>query len=138
VFSDSNSAIFAFVVHDGTYLVDFAVKHHSWDSEHSMSQSITDFVVSETAKYEREHLSNFVGVGLPQRLLDRSPSLCSRLWAKLDIIPITPDSDGAQDTESLQRQTQYESKSVEEQADSMARKCIMSVLLFAGGLDDHF
>ena len=124
----------AFAIHDGTYLLDFAVKHLTWDSEHSAPRVIADFVVSELAKYEREHLSKFIGGGLPQILINLSPALCSRLWAELDIIPIIPDTHRARESDALQGQTYFDCKSVEEQADSLARKCIMSVLLFV----DHF
>ena len=124
----------AFAIRDGTYLLDFAVKHLTWDGEHSAPRAIADFVVSELAKYEREHLSKFIGGGLPQKLIDLSPALCSRLWAELDIVPITPGTQRAREPDALQGQTYFDSKSVEEQADSLARKCIMSVLLFV----DHF
>lgn len=50
-----------------------------------------------------------------------SPSLCSRLWLELDIIPIVmrPDDD------LNKRNNFWDVKRVDEQADSMARKCIL-------------
>jgi hypothetical protein len=69
-------------------------------------------------------MCKFIGAGLPHDLAKRTPKLCSRLWLDLDIIPISllPDIDG----DNNPRQDNFWIvKDVEEQADSMARKCIM-------------
>jgi len=49
-----------------------------------------------------------------------SPNLCSRLWLELDIVPISI----AMEVEG-EEQGFWGVKWVDEQADSMARKCIM-------------
>lgn len=69
-------------------------------------------------------MCKFIGAGLPHDLAKRAPRLCSRLWLGLDIVPISllPDIEG----DSVPGQDNFwVVKDVEEQADSMARKCIM-------------
>jgi alpha,alpha-trehalose phosphorylase (configuration-retaining) len=57
---------------------------------------------------------------MPTTLKYMAPSLCSRLWLELDIVPIVlrPDDDHKGE------KTFFDVKRVDEQADSMARKCI--------------
>ena len=86
---------------------------------------IADYIVKELEAYERQNLSKFVGAGLPFELMKHSPRLCSRLWLDVDIVPISllPESDG-QGSEVKDRSF-WDAKCVDEQADSMARKCVM-------------
>jgi hypothetical protein len=83
-------------------------------------------VLQELKAYEHQNLSKFIGAGLPYALMKKSPRLCSRLWLELDIVPIVmkPDMEG---DEGANERTFWEQKCVDEQADSMARKCIMCV-----------
>lgn len=84
--------------------------------------ALTEHIISELRRYSHENMSKFIGVGVPALLTKTSPSLCSRLWLDLDAVPITiqpeVEFDGA-GNES------WDKKCVDEQADSMARKCIM-------------
>lgn len=86
---------------------------------------IAEYVIQELTSYEHNNLAKFVGAGLPYELLARAPKLCSRLWLELDIVPISvmPELEG-HEAESKDR-TFWSAKCVDEQADSMARKCIM-------------
>lgn len=126
MFSDSHSAVVAVAIHDPTYLVDFSVKtiqlSSDLDSEHD---PFTDHVINELQTYEHHNLSKFVGAGLPLFLLKKCPTLCSRLWLELDIVPISisPESEHLE-SESRDRSF-WDAKCVDEQADSMARKCLM-------------
>ncbi len=76
--------------------------------------------------YEHENLAKFVGAGLPLELLKKAPRLCSRLWLELDIVPISviPEVEGHDSGEPNER-GYWSAKCVDEQADSMARKCVM-------------
>lgn len=121
VFSDDHTAVVALAIHDTVYLIDFSVKHIVLDDALKMGQDvIADFVISEAEKYEHEHFVKFIGAGLPTTLKYMSPNLCSRLWLELDIVPIVmrPDDD-------YKEKSFWDAKRVDEQADSMARKCIM-------------
>ncbi len=86
---------------------------------------VANHVIAELESYEHNNLSKFIGAGLPFELIKKSPKLCSRLWLELDIVPISilPESDGYE-AESKD-QNFWTAKCVDEQADSMARKCIM-------------
>lgn len=84
---------------------------------------IADHVMKELEEYEHKNLCKFIGAGLPFDLVERSPTLCPRLWLELDVVPISV-------MPQLERHTakgrhQWDAKCVDEQADSMARKCIM-------------
>lgn len=62
---------------------------------------------------------------MPYNIMKHSPKLSSRLWLDLDIVPISimPQLDG-HETE-LKDHSYWSEKGVDEQADSMARKCLM-------------
>jgi len=121
VFSDDHTAVVAVAVHDTTYLIDFSVKHIVLDDAMKMGADlIADYIISEVERYEHENFAKFIGAGLPTTLKYMSPTLCSRLWLELDIVPIVMRPDDEQKDRSF-----WDVKRVDEQADSMARKCIM-------------
>lgn len=82
---------------------------------------IADYILKEVEAYEHENFVKFIGAGLPTSLKYMSPTLCSRLWLELDIIPVVlrPDS------EANKEKSFWDVKRVDEQADSMVRKCIL-------------
>lgn len=86
----------------------------------SDSDAIAQHVIDEITNYERSNYAKFIGAGLPVTLKCMSPSLCSRLWLELDIVPIVMRID-----EDTNHKSFWDIKRVEEQADSMARKCLM-------------
>jgi hypothetical protein len=88
---------------------------------------MTDYIVSELQAYERKNFCKFIGAGLPHELTEKALNLCSRLWAELDIVPIAmhPDKDGH--SQHAKDKEYWDLKRIDEQADSMARKCIMYV-----------
>ncbi|CAK7265018.1 hypothetical protein SEPCBS57363_001368 [Sporothrix epigloea] len=121
VFSDDHTAVVALAIHDSVYLVDFSVKHLELDDQGGESgDRIADYVIEAIESYEHENFSKFIGAGLPTTLKYMSPTLCSRLWLELDIIPIVMRPD-----EEHKEASFWDVKRVDEQADSMARKCIL-------------
>lgn len=105
--------------------MDFSVKHVVLDDAMQADEDlIAAYVVGEVDRYQRENFSKFVGAGLPTTLKYMSPRLCSRLWLELDVVPIVirPDDHHNHPTRSKQF---WDAKRVDEQADSMARKCIL-------------
>ncbi|PBP19434.1 trehalose synthase [Diplocarpon rosae] len=124
-FSEDQSAVVAVAIHDNTYLVDFSVQTIQLKEKAETEDPIADYVLKELEKYEHVNIAKFVGAGLSTELLKKAPRLCSRLWLDLDIIPISivPELEGYE-KESKARSF-WSSKCVDEQADSMARKCIM-------------
>ncbi|OIW25617.1 glycosyltransferase family 4 protein [Coniochaeta ligniaria NRRL 30616] len=122
VFSDDHTAVVALAIHDTVYLIDFSVRHIVLDDALKMGEDlIADYVISEVEKYEHENFAKFIGAGLPTTLKYMSPTLCSRLWLELDIVPIVMRPD-----DEHKEKTFWDVKRVDEQADSMARKCIMN------------
>jgi hypothetical protein len=112
----------AIAIHDSTYLLDFSVKTLELSGA---EDQVADYVLGELETYEHQNLAKFIGAGIPHSLMKKSPKLCSRLWLELDIVPISimPELEGLE-TETKDR-IYWDVKCVDEQADSMARKCIM-------------
>ncbi|KAG7293971.1 hypothetical protein NEMBOFW57_004032 [Staphylotrichum longicolle] len=122
VFSDDHTAVVALAIHDTVYLVDFSVKYIMLDDAMKMgADSIADYVVAEVERYEHENFSKFIGAGLPTTFKTMSPTLCSRLWLELDIVPIVMRPDDEHKEQSF-----WDVKCVDEQADSMAWKCVIN------------
>ncbi|KAF1983444.1 glycosyltransferase family 4 protein [Aulographum hederae CBS 113979] len=104
--------------HDGTYSIDFTVLTVGGDGNSSPSDdSLADYFVDRIAKYTQEHLYKFLGAGITSETVKICPSLPSRLWADLDIVPFVFPADS--------KQARTAAITVDEQADSMARKCLM-------------
>ncbi|KXJ89655.1 family 4 glycosyltransferase [Microdochium bolleyi] len=124
IIDDGDTAIVSLAAHDQTYLVDFAVEKLPLDKEKKGNDSdnvIADWIISGLATYAKHHHVKFVGAGVPDKVADElSPSLCSRLWLERDIVPIVQSSNCDAPGGF------WNAKQVDEQADSMARKCVMN------------
>lgn len=116
----------AVAIHDSTYLIDFSVQTiEIKDAIEKGEDPIADYVIKALETYEHVNLAKFVGAGLPTELLKRAPNLCSRLWLDLDIVPISIVPELEEYERSSKDRSFWNAKCVDEQADSMARKCIM-------------
>ncbi|KAK7949186.1 trehalose-phosphatase [Apiospora aurea] len=123
--NDDGSFIVALAAHDQTYLVDFWEEHIQPDPADPTRDVVADCVIRHVLKYEQDNFSKLIGSGLPTHLTELSPTLCSRLWLEVDIIPIVIEpSVHVHHHSTIGR---WDDKRVDEQADSMARKCIMYV-----------
>jgi alpha,alpha-trehalose phosphorylase (configuration-retaining) len=120
---DEDKVAVSLAAHDTTYLVDFTVQHlHLKDESSRAEDVIADYVIEAVQKYEHEHCVKIVGAGVPPIITELSPTLCSRLWLQVDVIPLVLPQD-----RNAERPSFWEAKHVDEQADSMARKCVMLV-----------
>lgn len=124
---DENTVVVALAAHDTVYLLDYAVKHINLDGQGDNDNDIVaDHILDDVHKYERDHFVKFIGVGISQATHALSPTLCSRLWLDADIVPIVlapvDEQQRVQGKKSL-----WDVKRVDEQADSMARRCILYV-----------
>ncbi len=81
--------------------------------------AITECILEHVQAYEHENMAKFIGAALPNNMLEITPTLCSRLWLELDIVPL------ALPAESQHNRDLWEVKLIDEQADSMARRCIV-------------
>jgi hypothetical protein len=76
-------------------------------------------------KYSDEHSEKILGVALSRSLHERIPALCPQLWAELDIVPIVlvEEPDAVATAEAMTK-LHFQQKPIDEQAESLARKCI--------------
>jgi alpha,alpha-trehalose phosphorylase (configuration-retaining) len=108
------------------YLHDFSVKHIELDGPESKRKDIvTDYIVNDLWNYEKKGFCKFIGAGVPNELRKIAPKLSSRLWSELDIVPISLRLNQESYSSRGQKSAYWDIKAVDEQADSMARKCIM-------------
>ena len=126
VFSDTRTAVVAVAIHDSTYLLDFSVATIELDGGIKPGEDrIAAHVVKELETYAHLNLCKFIGAGVPYELMKKSPKLCSRLWLELDVVPISIMPEVERYEVELKESSFWNTKCVDEQADSMARKCIM-------------
>jgi hypothetical protein len=126
VFNDTESSVaIAIAIRDPVYLLDYSVSTlHLSDDTSSERDVVAEHVIHEMERYAHENLSKFVGIGVPSMLTGKSPKLCSRLWLDLDVVPISITTE--QEVNGVINDTRHwDKKCVDEQADSMARKCMM-------------
>lgn len=126
-----------FASHDGTYSVDFSLHTISspqlgYDGSHTspealllvtdeVSESIADYIIAKVREYQEEHLYKFAGAGISKAVFSLSPNLPPRIWAELDIVPMVFGRGLETSREGI--------ATADEEADSMARKCLMLVRL---------
>ncbi|KAF3386359.1 Trehalose phosphorylase [Penicillium rolfsii] len=110
----------AIALRDVTYLLDFLTASFSLKPT---GTEICDFILSELQRYSDIHLEKILGVAIPRELQKICPSVCSRLWAELDIIPIVLDEDAGNETEPEASFMHLRKKEFDEQAESLSRKC---------------
>jgi hypothetical protein len=123
---DGHTLAIAVAIHDSVYLHDFSVQHINLEDHKGQADPIADFIIDALRQYEHNHLCKWVGGGVPLELEKLSPTLCSRLWSELDLVPISmkPDVEAETHAEDF---TFWHARGVDEQADSLARKSIMYV-----------
>ncbi|KAH7319585.1 glycosyltransferase family 4 protein [Stachybotrys elegans] len=119
VFQNEKTVLVAIAIHDTVYLVDYTLRKVTLDN--GGGDAIADDIFPEIERYREAHMVKFIGAGLPTTLHRLSPTLCSRLWRELDIVPIVMRPDSSSKWKNF-----WDIKHVDEQADSMARKCIMN------------
>ena len=119
--NDTNDAVVAIAIRNSVYLIDFSVEHITLSNTISAeNDSIAEYVTATLEQYEHTAMSKFAGAGIQRDLDCLSETLCSRLWLHLDIVPIVLDPEQEHPGQNF-----WNFKAVDEQADSMARKCIM-------------
>jgi hypothetical protein len=108
--------IISLAFHDHTYLMDFTIEHLPLHEGAPKKDAIVDFVIEAIKRYEYDNHVKFVGAAMPRKLVEMSPKLCSRLWLDTDVVPIVIEL-------NTEKAGLWSIKHVDEQADSMARKC---------------
>lgn len=112
----------AIALRDDTYLLDFMEHIFSTPARSSTTHR---HIVTELKKYSDGHSEKILGVALSRSLHERMPALCPHLWAELDIVPIILDEESDTDaTAGVMTRVHFQKKPIDEQAESLARKCI--------------
>lgn len=112
----------AIALRDPTYLLDFIGV--SFPTSSTASELATS-LLSALKDYSDKHLEKILGVAIPRKLEELCPSLCPSIWAELDIVPIVLDEEVGADIPAHNAAFLHpENKPIDEQAESLARKCI--------------
>ncbi|OQD71943.1 hypothetical protein PENPOL_c001G02647 [Penicillium polonicum] len=127
-FEDHYTSTIAIAFRDTTYLLDFIEKEFT--NGQVSADEATDFIISELSAYSTQHLEKIVGISMPEHVPKHCPRLCPRLWAELDIIPLVLSNETLIDRVSVEQATEtqnprsdgWNEKTIDEQAESMARK----------------
>ena len=90
-------------------------------SEEELPSELSNFVIDELGKYQKEHCVKFVGAGINEKALQLSPRLAALMWEKLDIVPLVLPNQSPSD---LLSQHDRQDFTVDEEADSMVRKAL--------------
>ncbi|KAL4882929.1 hypothetical protein BJY04DRAFT_206809 [Aspergillus karnatakaensis] len=127
---EHDKIIFAVAIRDTTYLVDFAQEELPLQNEKPLDQHIGDYILGHLYDWCNKHLEKVIGLAIPEQLVEKVPKLPSRLWSELDIIPLVLSEDsrlglgGDGIRSELHKSKDWELKTLDEQAESMARKCV--------------
>lgn len=81
---------------------------------------VAEHFIRTIHQYSMDHNAKFYGVGITQKLANMSPQLSSRFWSELDIVPLVFGH--GLDYPQVSKKIPVV---VDEEADSMARKCSM-------------
>ncbi|KAJ5394726.1 trehalose synthase (Ccg-9) [Penicillium cosmopolitanum] len=120
----------AIAISKSNYLVDYLELEFTHEEPQVPSAVICDSLIAELENYSRTYLEKIVGVALPNEIDEILPDLCSRLWMELDCIPLVLGQQERRrqpaDYSILSTYRGWNEKHLDEQADSMVRKCIRS------------
>ncbi|GLA31633.1 hypothetical protein AnigIFM63326_010313 [Aspergillus niger] len=122
---DNTSGRVAIAIRNLTDLVDFFVC--TWHAPRSdVSDRATGAIIAELKEYRERHAEKIVSAALHQSLASGCPSLCSRLWSELDIVPLVLEHKDRErqhtDKGELATYAGWYKKELDERADSMVRK----------------
>lgn len=117
----------AIVIRNSTYLLE-CLGHKLEEPASGDAIELSREIISQFQNYSAKYDEKFIGAGLPESLVLKCPGLCSQLWFKLDIVPLVlrhvARARTAHDRGEVATFRGWERKALDEQADSMARKCI--------------
>lgn len=120
-FSDGESRV-GIALRNETYLLDFLEQDFEGSDLETM---ICDFILTELQNYSNIHAEKILGAALSKSFHVHCPSICPRLWLELDIVPILLNEEaGAERTVGTEAVTHPKGKEIDEQAESVSRKCI--------------
>jgi hypothetical protein len=129
MFSDDSTSVVSIAIRDTTYFLDFMVHEFSPEESQSHYSKAVDFVLYKLRDFSETHMEKFIGVAMPHHVAVQCYSLCSRLWAELDIVPLALPEESRDAEKSGNNDTRWSMRTLDEQAESMGRKCVRCVSL---------
>lgn len=105
-------------IHDGTYTIDFLI------GDIKPEDDVVKISLDHIRDYSEEHCCKILGVGIAVNLNELCPDLGPTLWRELDAIPFVLRVGVDVDAEE-QKQIDAGDWTVDEEADSLVRKCLM-------------
>ncbi|KKK21360.1 hypothetical protein ARAM_002646, partial [Aspergillus rambellii] len=129
-FTEDSGTRFAIVVRNCVELVGFFECRLPRANFQGPSTAVPELILMELVHYRDLYNEKFAGVAFPEALAQECPSLTLKLWKEFDAVPLVIDRKPHHRTQADQGETAtflgWEQKQMDEQADSMARKCIRS------------
>ncbi|KAE8330452.1 hypothetical protein BDV39DRAFT_170628 [Aspergillus sergii] len=126
-YEDSRAAI---AFRNSAYLFDYIVFDLPAESSNTPVHTICNQIISELRTYSEKQKIKIVGLAMPLSLADKYRPLCPQLWRELDILPLVLEhkerARADADQGELATFASWNTKELDEQADSMVRKCMRS------------
>ncbi|KAL3479187.1 hypothetical protein BJX99DRAFT_222643 [Aspergillus californicus] len=127
---EEDQVFFAVAVRDTTYLLDFKQETLAVNKDSPLESQIGDYILERVHRRCDDHQQKIMGMALSEQLVRTCPTLCSHLWLDLDIVPLVLsdesrlDIGGEKTRTEFQTSKDWEMRTLDEQAESMARKCV--------------
>ncbi|KAL4781549.1 hypothetical protein BJX76DRAFT_363492 [Aspergillus varians] len=127
LFTEDSSANFAIVLRSPSELVSFFECVLPRQDPQDASTAVPALVLEKLTQHRDRHNEKIAGIAFPRDLAERCPTLSVKLWKELDAVPFVIEQEqhrrGKMDQGELATFLGWEEKQMDEQADSMARKC---------------
>ncbi|KAL5043812.1 hypothetical protein BDW71DRAFT_187434 [Aspergillus fruticulosus] len=121
---------FAIVVRNVSDLVSFLECQLALLPSPDKCTAVINLIIHKLLDYRNLYQEKFAAVAFPRSLVDECPALCLQIWKHLDAVPYVIGKEPRQRTHADQGELAtfagWEEKLIDEQADSIARKCIRS------------
>ncbi|BCS17638.1 putative heat shock trehalose synthase [Aspergillus puulaauensis] len=128
LFTEDSSTRFAIVIRSSSELVNFFECTLPFPDSQEAATEVPILILDKLIQYRNVFQEKIAGIALPQGLSQRCPSLSMKLWEVLDAVPLVIEQQKHRrakgDQGELATFLGWDEKQMDEQADSMVRKCI--------------
>jgi hypothetical protein len=137
LFTEGSSTRFAIVIRSSSELVNFFECTLPCQDRQEAATEVPILVLDKLIQYRNVFHEKIAGIALPRELSQRCPSLATKLWEVLDAVPLVIEQQKHRrakgDQGELATFLGWDEKQMDEQADSMVRKCIRFAVRSARG-----
>lgn len=128
LFTEDSSTRFAIVIRSSSELVNFFECTLPCQDSQEAATEVPILILDKLIQYRNVFQEKIAGIALPRGLSQRCPSLAMKLWEVLDAVPLVIEQEKHRrakgDQGELATFLGWDEKQMDEQADSMVRKCI--------------